>query len=82
MSERREHWLDEPRNVTRIYHALWVVCALLVAADLFYTKKTYFAFEAWIGFHGWFGFVSCVALVLAAKELRKVVMRAEDYYDR
>jgi hypothetical protein len=34
------------------------------------------------GFYGWFGFVACVALVLIAKQLRRIVMRPEDYYDR
>jgi hypothetical protein len=33
-------------------------------------------------FYGLYGFVSCVLLVVAAKELRKVLMRSEDYYDR
>ena len=34
------------------------------------------------GFYGIFGFVACVALVLIAKQLRRVLMRPEDYYDR
>ena len=81
MDEPRKRWLDEPRNVDRIYHGLWVLCALVVVADFFYKKKTYFWFEEWIGFHAWYGFVACVGLVLAAKQLRKLLMRSEDYYD-
>ena len=34
-----------------------------------------------IEIYGIFGFVACVALVLIAKQLRKVLMRREDYYD-
>jgi hypothetical protein len=29
-----------------------------------------------------YGFFACVALVLAAKLLRKLIMRPEDYYER
>jgi hypothetical protein len=54
----------------------------LALADLFYTKHVHYAFENRFAFYGLFGFVACFFLVLAAKELRKVVMRREDYYDR
>ena len=40
-----------------------------------------FGFESWPGFYALFGFVACVSLVLAARELRKLVMRPEDYYE-
>ena len=38
-------------------------------------------FEMWIGSKGIYGFISCVALVLAAKQLRRIVKRDRDYYD-
>lgn len=78
----RERWLDEPRNVDRICYGLYALCALLVLADFFYAKHPHFAVEGWFGFYGFFGFVGCVGLVLAAKLMRKVVMRGEDYYDQ
>ena len=37
--------------------------------------------ERWFGFHGFFGLVACVGLVLAAKLLRRVISRPENYYD-
>ena len=37
--------------------------------------------EAAWGFYCIYGFVACVLLVLVAKEMRKVIMRKEDYYD-
>ncbi len=77
----KRYWLDEPRNIERIVRALVVVCGLLLMADFFYQKHPHFAFEGWFGFFAWFGFVGCVGLVLAAKELRKLVKRDEDYYD-
>ena len=77
----RSSWLDEPRNVTRLYRGLLVVCALLLLADLFYDKHTHFAFESWFGFFGVFGFVAFVFAVMAGKQLRRIVGRKEDYYD-
>ena len=41
-----------------------------------------FGFDGWFFFYAVYGFVACVALVLAAKVLRRVVMRPEDYYDQ
>ena len=45
-------------------------------------KHIHFGIQKTPGFYGIYGFVGCVFLVLAAKELRKLVMRSEDYYDR
>ena len=39
-------------------------------------------FEGLWGFYAIYGFVACVILVLLAKEMRKLLMRDEDYYDR
>ena len=78
----KKYWLDDLRNVRKIYWGLWIVCFLLVTADLFYEKHIEFSIESFPGFFGFYGFVSCVVLVLAAKQLRKIVGRGEDYYDR
>lgn len=84
----RTHKLDDPRIVNRIVYALSIVCVLLLAADLLYHKHIHFKyenewynFEDWFGFFGFFGFIACVGLVLAAKLLRVVLKREEDYYD-
>ena len=78
----RRYWLDERRNVDKVYWALLIVCAGLFAADLFYDKHGKFAVEDLFGFYGLYGFIACVFLVLAAKQLRKLLIRPEDYYDR
>ena len=77
----KRYWLDDPRNVNKVFYGLVGVCLLTVAADLFYHKHGHFTWEEWLGFHAWYGFVCCVFLVLAAKQLRRVLMRREDYYD-
>jgi hypothetical protein len=78
----RTYWLDNPRNVDKIFWALCGLCAALFLADALYAKHAVFDFEEWFGFFGLFGFIACVFLVLAAKELRKLLLRGEDYYDR
>ena len=75
-------WIDRPENVARLYRGLWTIGALLVIGDLVIHRHAETAFDGWFGFYGVYGFVACVALVLAAKLLRRIVMRPEDYYDR
>jgi len=41
-----------------------------------------FAIEYIWGFYALYGFVGCVFLVLAAKLMRVILMRPEDYYDK
>jgi hypothetical protein len=82
MNDARNTWIDEPRNVDKIYYGLGAVCAALTIADLFYHKHAAFSWDAWFGFYGFYGFVCCVLLVLAAKQLRRILRRDEDYYDR
>jgi hypothetical protein len=74
--------LDEPRTVRRIVHAVYLVCGLLLLADLLYVKTPHFSFENWFGFYPVFGFVVSFSLVLAAKELRRLLRRDEDFYER
>jgi hypothetical protein len=80
--DAKRYWLDEPRNVTRLYRGLWGVGALLVLLDFLIHRHAEAGFDELFAFYGLYGFIACVALVLAAKLLRRVVMRPEDYYDR
>ena len=76
------YWLDDRSNVDFLVRVFYVVCAVLVLIDVFVDKHGPFSVVHWFGFYGWFGFIACVTLVLVAKQLRRVVMRPEDYYDR
>ncbi len=82
MSEPKKFWLDSKENVTRLYRGLWAASIALLVLDLFLHKHEEFGFAAWLGFYGIFGFVACVGLVLLSKQLRRLLMRPEDYYDR
>ena len=77
----RKYWLDNPKNVDKVYWSVIVVSVLLFFADALYDKHPEFGIEKVFGFYGIYGFVACVGLVLAAKGLRLLLMRGEDYYD-
>jgi uncharacterized membrane protein len=80
--DERKYWLDERKNVNKIIYGLCTICAVVAMIDLFpYKHHLHFRFEYFPGFFSLYGFIACVSLVLAAKQLRKIVMRDEDYYD-
>lgn len=78
----QQHFLDKPRNVKRVLRTFYVVCAGLLAIDLIFARHVFHAWEELFGFYAIFGWIAGVALVLGAKEMRKLLMRREDYYDR
>lgn len=76
-----EHVFDNPKNVKRAIHILFAVCGLALILDFFVSRYVDHPWEGLFGFYALYGFAACVILVLVAKELRKVLMRGEDYYD-
>ena len=60
---------------------LGTMLSLYIVLDLFVSRHVDHPWEALPGFYGLYGFVGIVILVLLAKEMRKLVMRKEDYYD-
>ncbi len=81
MAQEKRYWLDRPENVTRLYRGVWAIGIGLVLGELLMHRHEEFAFADWWAFYALFGFLACVALVLTAKRLRRVLKRAEDYYD-
>ena len=73
-------WVDRPGSANKIFWALAVVCALLFLADFAYEKHGHFAVENLPGFFGVYGFVMFTGLILAAKALRVLIKRPEDFY--
>ena len=74
-------WIEKRKNVVLMVRIFLAVSIVLLLLDLVILRHDLFSWEGWFGFYGFYGFVACVALVLAAKVLRKLVMRREDYYD-
>ena len=77
----KRHMFDDPKNVRRVIYALHAICGLSLVAEIFIHRHVEHPWEALFGFYSLYGFVACMLLVLIAKELRKVLMRSEDYYD-
>ncbi len=78
---KRRHVFDDPKNVRRVVRALFAACVVLALADLVVHRHVVHPLEELFGFYAFYGFVACVVLVLLAKEMRKLLMRNEDYYD-
>lgn len=83
MAEQHEPsgFFDKPENIRKMLKVFYVICALLVVADFIVHRHIYHDWEKIPAFYAIYGFVGCVVLVVIAKELRKVLMRGEDYYD-
>lgn len=79
--EQREYLFDKPRNVARLFRVFYAACVILLLLDFVLHRHVTHAWERLPGFYAIFGFVACVTLVLVAKEMRRVLMRGEDYYD-
>ena len=79
--EEKRHLFDDPRNVTRLLRGFYAICVFLFALDFIVHRHVAHSWERLHGFYAVFGFTACVLLVLVAKEMRKVLMRREDYYD-
>jgi uncharacterized membrane protein len=90
MSDRHEthaagdeklHFFDNPKNVQWIFRLLYAIAAILFLVDFVFHRHVVHPWEGIWGFYPIYGFVGIVVLVLLAKQLRRVVMRGEDYYD-
>ena len=78
----KDHLFDNRRNIQRVLWVLVVICGLVFAADFIFHRHIVHPWEELWGFYAIYGFVACVVLVLVAKQMRKLLMRGEDYYDR
>ncbi len=74
------HWLDDARNVRRLWLGFLVVLALTLVAEWAVTLHPAFAVEGWFGFNAAFGFVACALMILAAKLLGVLLKRPDSYY--
>jgi len=82
--EKRHVW-DDPANVRRLIRWFLASCVVVALVDLFVDRHSPFeggelSLEGTPFFYAWYGFVACVVLVLVAKQMRRVVMRDESYY--
>lgn len=87
----KPRWLDDFQNVKKLVRVFLVICTVLALPDILvwlmpdlfhiFERHTEHPWEWLPAFFPLYGFIACVGLVLGAKEMRKVVMRKEEYYD-
>lgn len=77
----KKHMFDNPQNVVRVRYVLYALCLVSMIAELFVHRHVDHPWEAMPLFYCAYGFAACVILVLIAKEMRKILMRDEEYYD-
>lgn len=75
-------FLERPEGVRLLLRLLYGTCAVLLVIELLVHRHAEHPWEHLFAFHAVYGFSACVLLVLLAKQMRKLVMRAEDYYER
>lgn len=74
-------FFDKAGNIKKLLRIFFSLCGGLFLLDFVLHRHVIHPWDHLWGFYALFGFVACVALVLGAKEMRKVVMRNEQYYD-
>ena len=81
MKDEKKHLFDDPKNIKRLLHILYMCCALLVVLDFVIHRHTMHNWEKLWAFYPIYGFIGCVVLVIVATWMRTFLMRPEDYYD-
>ena len=64
----------------KVLYALGGICAALLIVDFLRDRHGVFDVEHWPLFFCLFGFIVYWSLIIAAKQLRKLIERPEDYY--
>jgi len=77
----KRHWLDEPRNVKRLWRGFLVVLVLMMLAEAVVSLHPHFGIDSLFGFHAGFGFLACAAMIGVAKALALWLKRPDSYYD-
>ncbi len=73
-------WVDKPGSATKIFWGLAAACTVVFAAGFLVDMHGHFDVENFGGFYALYGFFMFTGLILAAKGLRVLIKRPEDYY--
>lgn len=74
-------WAEQPENRRRIRWLLYAICGALLALEGVIYRHATHSLEQTPAFYAFYGFAALIFAVLAAKGLRRLVRRSEDYYD-
>lgn len=78
-------WVDRPGSANRIFRglvlgSLALACALVFAAGFLVDMHGHFVVDDFGGFYAIYAFIMFTGLILAAKGLRRLIRRPENYY--
>lgn len=76
----KSHWLDQPKNIQRLWRGFLVVLLLTVLAEFVVHLHPAFEVEGLFGFHAAFGLITCALMILVAKALALLLKRPDAYY--
>jgi protein-S-isoprenylcysteine O-methyltransferase Ste14 len=77
---KTEHWLDDPRNVRKLWPGFLIVLALTVIAGFFVDLHPHFEIESWFAFNAAYGFITCLLMIVGAKALGLILKKPDTYY--
>lgn len=78
----KRYFFDKPGNVKRVLYTFYAIAAALFLSEFVFERHADHALEEFWGFYAIYGFVACVTLVLVAKQMRKLLGRRENFYER
>ena len=81
MQQEKKYIFDDPKNIKRVLHILYICCGLLVILDFVIHRHTIHPWENLWAFYPIYGFLGCVILVFIAAWMRTFLMRDENYYE-
>jgi len=77
---RRFLWAESMPSVERVIFYLSCLCVVLFILDFIVHRHSYAPGEGIPGFYAVVGFVAFTLIVLGAKQLRRLILRNEQYY--
>lgn len=77
---KRFLWADSTDAVERVILGLGILCLVLFVLDFIVHRHAYAPGEGLPGFYAVVGFGAFTLIVLGAKQLRKLILRNEQYY--
>ena len=80
-NSNEQGFFERPKNIQWMLRIFYGLCAFFVLMDFVVHRHVETAIEKVPAFYAAYGFVACVILVLLATQMRKLVMRNENYYD-
>lgn len=78
---KQTYLFDRPRVIKWVLRIFYGICISLVLIDFLIHRHVETSIERVPAFYAIYGFFTCVILVLLAKQLRKLLMRDENYYE-